>query len=136
MAEKEFRTDLQWETIRGQVPSKANLYLAVPDSAGGRRIIKDERVRDYERSFAQQCQIYKDRHISRPFNLHAVVYESTWSYDIDNSLKTVLDCMQYVGAISNDNLCISISARKVIDPNNPRVMYAIEETEPRLFSGP
>lgn len=129
----ELRKDLQWETIMGQVPSKSNSYLAVPDSAGGRRIIKDERVRAYERSFATQCTVYRGRNISRPFNLHAVVYESTWSYDLDNAFKALLDNLQYVGAITNDNLCVSITARKAIDPQNPRVMYAIEETEPRLF---
>ena len=127
------KKNLLWETIQGQVPSKSNSYLAVPDSAGGRRIIKNDQVRDYERSFAQQCTLYKGRNISRPFNLHAVVYESTWSYDLDNAFKAILDNLQYVGAITNDNLCVAINARKVIDRRNPRVVFAIEEIEPTLF---
>ena len=126
------KKDLLWETIHGQVPSKSNSYLAVPDSAGGRRIIKNDKVRDYERSFARQCTLYKGRHICRPFNLHAVVYESTHSYDLDNAFKSILDCLQYAGAITNDNLCIGINARKAIDRQNPRVTFAIEEIEPRL----
>ena len=127
------KKNLLWETIQGQVPSKSNSYLAVPDSAGGRRIIKNDQVRDYERSFAQQCTLYKGRNISRPFNLHAVVYESTWSYDLDNAFKAILDNLQYVGAITNDNLCVAINTRKVIDRRNPRVVFAIEELEPTLF---
>ena len=127
------KKNLLWETIQGQVPSKSNSYLAVPDSAGGRRIIKNDQVRDYERSFAQQCTLYKGRNISRPFNLHAVVYESTWSYDLDNAFKAILDNLQYVGAITNDNLYVAINARKVIDRRNPRVVFAIEEIEPTLF---
>lgn len=133
MEHKELRKDLVWETIRGQVPSKSNSYLAVPDSAGGRRIIKNEKVRDYERSFARQCKLYKDKRISRPFRLHAVVYESTHSYDLDNAFKAILDNLQYVGAITNDNLCVGINARKAIDRNDPRVAFAIEELEPTLF---
>ena len=117
----------------GQVPSKSNSYIAVPDSAGGRRIIKNDHVRDYERSFASQCRLYKGRQISRPFSLHAVVYESTCSYDLDNAFKAVLDCLQMVNAITNDNLCMAIHARKVIDRQNPRVAFAIEELEPTLF---
>ena len=124
---------LIWETIMGQVPSKSNSYMAVPDSAGGRRLIKNSQVRDYERSFASQCRLYKGKNICRPFNLHAVVYESTTAYDLDNAFKAVLDCLQYVGAITNDNLCMAIHARKVIDRSNPRVAFAIEELEPTLF---
>lgn len=131
--EDELRSDLVWETIHGQVVSKANNYQAVPDGKGGRRIIKSEKMRQYERSFARQCRLYRNRGINRPFILHAVVYESTWAFDLDNALKGTLDCLQTANAISNDNLCIAINARKAIDGRNPRIMYAIEETEPRLF---
>ena len=132
--DNELRRDLQWETIFGQVVSKANNYQAVPDGKGGRRIIKSEKMRQYERSFAKQCRLYRNMGIDRPFILHAVVYESTWAYDLDNALKGTLDCLQSAKAITNDNLCIAINARKAIDSHNPRLMFAIEETEPRLFT--
>lgn len=45
----ELRQDLAWETILGQVVSKANNYQAVPDGKGGRRIIKSDKMRNYER---------------------------------------------------------------------------------------
>lgn len=121
------------ETIYGQVVSKANSYMTVPDSAGGRRIIKNEQIRAYERSFLDQCRIYRGKGISRPLRLHVTVFESSNAYDIDNALKTILDCLQYAGAITNDNLCIGISATKKIDRRRPRVVYGIEETEPTLF---
>lgn len=121
------------ETIFGQVVSKASSYMAVPDLAGGRRIIKNENIRAYERSFNDQCRIYRGKGISRPFRLHITVYESSNAYDLDNALKTILDCLQYAGAIANDNLCIGISATKKIDRRRPRVVYGIEETEPTLF---
>ena len=124
---------MELETIYGQVVSKANSYMAVPDSAGGRRIIKNDSIRTYERNFSDQCRIYRDRKISRPFRLHIIVYESKAAYDLDNCLKTILDCLQYAGAIKDDNLCVGINATKKIDRKNPRIVYGIEETEPRLF---
>ena len=132
--EGELRADLQWETILGQVPSKKNNYTIGFNRANGERhIIKSERMREYERNFARQCVVYKDRNIDRPFKLHMVVYEISWSYDLDNALGGVLDCMQYNRCITNDNLAVEIDCRKVIDPSNPRIMYAIEELEPKLF---
>lgn len=130
---EKLRKDLVWEKIDGQVISKSNGYICVPDSAGGRRIIKSDKVREYERSFDKQCVIYRDKNISRPFKLHLIVYESSWSYDLDGAYKVVLDMLQQVHAIKNDNLCIELFGRKVIDPANPRILFALEETEPTLF---
>lgn len=121
------------EVIYGQVVAKANHYKTVPDGAGGKRIIKDDAIRDYERSFLEQCKVYAGRCIDRPFKFHAKVYYRNWSYDIDNSIKTILDCLQMAQAITNDKLCIEIHAYKAIDRTNPRVIFAIEETEPKLF---
>lgn len=126
--------DMEQETIFGQVVAKANNYMAVPDKEGGRRIIKSDSVRRYERNFAMQCRAYRGRKINSPFILHINVYQSSWRYDLDNSIKTVLDCLQMVGAITNDNLCTEIRARKGIDRTNPRVVFSIQETQPRLFN--
>lgn len=131
--EGELRSDLQWEVITSQVPGKKNNYEIGNNKHGQRYIIKSERLRQYEREFARQCKVYKDRNIDRPFKLHVVVYESSWAWDLDNSLGTILDCMQYNHCITNDNLAVAIDCRKVIDPSNPRIAYAIEELEPKLF---
>lgn len=80
-----------------------------------------------------QCRIYRDRLISCRFTLYVAVYESSIRYDLDNALKTILDCLQMAKAITNDNLCVKIVAEKRIDKNNPRVVFAIEEHEPRLI---
>ena len=123
----------QQEIIYGQVVAKANNYQAVPDGAGGRRIIKSDAVREYERSFMKQCRVYAGRKIDRPFIFDVVVYESSRRYDLDNSLKTLLDCLQMCDAITDDNLCTEIRARKAIDPSRPRVVFSIYETEPRIL---
>ena len=131
--EGELRTDLVWEVITSQIPSKKNQYTVGNNKHGERYIIKSETMRRYERTFAEQCKVYKDRNIDRPFKLHVVVYESSWAFDLDNALGGLLDCMQYNHCITNDNLAVAIDCRKVIDPSNPRVAFAIEELEPKLF---
>lgn len=122
------------ETIFGQVIAKANHYLVVPDAhTHGKRLIKDEELRSYEKNFILQCKVYRDRLISRPFRLVIDVYQSSNRFDLDNSLKTILDLLQYVHAITDDNLCMKIEATKHIDRERPRVVYSLQEYEPSLF---
>ena len=122
------------ETIIGQIPGKTNHYMSVPDKAtGGSRIILDEAYRSYQRSFIQQCKIYKDKLIDAPFILHVHVWHSNNRFDLDNSLKSLLDLLQDVRAIKDDNLCIGIQAVKHVDPQRPRIEFCIFETQPRLF---
>ena len=105
---------MEIETIYGQVIAKANNYQAVPGKDGQKRIIKNDRIREYEKSFCLQCKKYRGKRISGRF-------------DLDNTLKTILDCLQMVEAITNDSLCFEIHAEKRIDRRNPRVEFGMEE---------
>lgn len=49
------------EVVLGQIVAKANNYQAVPDGTGGRRMIKNFRVRAYEKNFLKQCKLYAGR---------------------------------------------------------------------------
>ena len=118
---------MEIEVIHGQIIAKANHYQAVPGKFGAKRIIKDEKIRTYERSFAQQCKIYRNRGISSRFRLFVRVFHSSVRFDLDNSLKTLLDCLQMVGAITDDKLCFQITAEKKIDRYHPRIEFAILE---------
>lgn len=130
----ELRDYLVWETIFGVCPSKSNNYeLSGFDSNGFRHMFKSERMRQYEKSFAAQCHIYKDRMISRPFIFHLIAYYPSNVYDLDGGFKGILDCMQYNRCIKDDNLVRKIVAEKRLDPQNPRIMFAIQELEPTLF---
>lgn len=122
------------EIIYGEVVGKASHYMAVPAADGQNRIIKDEFIRNYEKSFLSQCKIYRNRLIAKPFYLVVDVFYCSARKDIDNSLKTILDCLQYAKAIKDDNLCYQIRATKHIDRVRPRVEYSIIELEPRLFA--
>ena len=123
------------EVIHGQIVAKANHYQAVPGRGGTKRIIKDEKIRTYERSFMQQCRIYRNRGISSRFRLFVRVFHSSVRFDLDNSLKTLLDCLQMAGAIRDDNLCFQIEAEKHIDRYHPRIEFAIQEVneQKKLF---
>ena len=118
---------MEIETIHGQIIAKANHYQAVPGRNGEKRIIKDEKIRAYERSFMEQCTKYRNRRISSRFRLYVRVWHSSVRFDLDNSLKTLLDCLQMVEAITDDKLCFQIEAEKHIDPARPRVEFALLE---------
>lgn len=118
---------MEIEVIHGQIIAKANHYQAVPGKGNNKRIIKDEKIRAYERSFIQQCKVYRNRRISSRFRLFVRVWHSSVRFDLDNSLKTLLDCLQMVGAITDDNLCFQIEAEKHIDKYRPRVEFALLE---------
>ena len=49
------------------------------------------------------------------------------SNDLDNSLKCLLDCLQYSKTIKNDNRCVKIVAEKFIDKESPRVEFKLVE---------
>lgn len=121
------------EVIFGEVVAKANHYQAVPDGKGGKRIIKDKAIRAYEKEFCRQVVKYRHKNISSRFVLHVEVYYCNSQHDLDNSLKTILDCLQYSHAISNDVYCVAIHAEKHRDTKKPRVVFAIEEKEPTLL---
>lgn len=118
------------EIILGEVVGKANHYMAVPDGKGGRRIIKDDKIRAYERTFFEQCHVYRGRKINVHFSLSVDVWYSSPRFDLDNSLKTILDCLQYCDCITDDNLCFSIDARKHLTLLQPRVELTLEPLEP------
>lgn len=118
---------MEVEVIHGQIIAKANHYQAVPGKNGTKRIIKDEVIRAYERSFMEQCRVYRNKRISSRFRLFVRVYHSSVRFDLDNSLKILLDCLQMVGAITNDKLCFQIEAEKHINKYHPRIEFAILE---------
>ena len=127
---------MEVEVIRGQIIAKANHYQAVPGKFGQKRIIKDEIIRTYERSFMEQCKVYRNRRISSRFRLFVRVWHSSERFDLDNSLKTLLDCLQMVGGITDDKLCYQIEAEKHLDKYRPRIEYAILEVneQKQLFN--
>lgn len=127
---------MEVEVIYGQIIAKANHYQTVPGKSGAKRIIKDDKIRAYEHSFMQQCRIYRNKGISSRFRLFVRVFHRSLRFDLDNSLKTLLDCLQMVGAITDDKLCFQLEAEKKIDKYNPRIEFALLEVneQKQLFT--
>ena len=61
-----------------------------------------------------------------PFSIDVVVCYANARHDLDNSLKTLLDCMQMAGIVVDDVLCKEIRARKIVDEYNPYVYFSID----------
>lgn len=112
------------ETINGVIPAKSNCYT-IAKVNGAARIVKSSEMRRYERNFIKQCTRYKGIGINQPFILLVDVYYPDYTHDLDNALKGLLDCLQQVGAITNDKFCTRIEANRHHDKNRPRVEFEI-----------
>lgn len=119
-------TEHDWQTIIGQAPSKSNTYKIVTIGCHG-SLAKTPGLNAYEQSFYMQVGKYRNLMIDGFFELEIRVYFSSMSHDLDNSLKVVLDCLQYTKTIKNDNKCVKIVAEKFIDKNNPRIEFRLIE---------
>lgn len=116
---------MDWITIYGNIPSKANCYKVITIGGHG-SLAKTEAIKEYEKTFYYQCPI-RDMMIDKPFKLTVDVYYKSNQPDLDNSFKVLLDCLQTCRVIKNDRYCLEIHGRKLIDKLNPRVEFTIEE---------
>jgi len=113
------------QIILGKVPSKSNCYKVITLNGHG-SLAKQKILHDYEQSFYLQCNQYRNKNISKLFEIHLDVYYENNRPDLDNCLKIVLDCLQLCKGITNDRNCIGIVANKFIDKNNPRIEFEIK----------
>lgn len=120
-------TEYDWATIQGQVPAKANNYKIVYYN-GHPSLGKEDSVKSYETAFLWQLPPrMRNLEINKPFEFYIRVYFTSVAHDLDNALKTVMDCLQYTHTIKNDNKCCKIVAEKCIDKVNPRIEFKIIE---------
>jgi Holliday junction resolvase RusA-like endonuclease len=112
--------------ILGQVPSKSNGYRIITIRGHG-SLAKTRELKDYESSFA--LQFGKKEKIIGNFGVEVDVYFRSNRSDLDGMFKAFLDCLQKVEAIDNDRYCMSISARKFVDKENPRIEFKIIKTD-------
>jgi len=124
-----------WETIHGVIPAKSNCYKVARNKQGRYYMAKGDEMRRYERDFVKQCKVYAGAGIGQEFELYLRVYYPDYVHDLDNSLKGVLDCLQYAGAVVDDRFCIKIVATRHHDKARPRIEYLINvpNYQTRLF---
>lgn len=116
--------DYGWQTVFEQVPSKANQYKIINVNGHG-SLCKTPALKAFEEKFYWQCGKYRNLNIKSFFEFEARVYYPSMRSDIDNSLKCLLDCLQYTKTITNDNLCVKVTAEKYVDKACPRVEFKI-----------
>lgn len=117
----------EWVSIPGQAPSKSNTYKVITLRGHG-SLAKTPALKSYEQAFFWHLPgHYRNLDINGPFEFNIRVYFTSMSHDLDNSLKCVLDCLQYTKTIRNDNKCAKIVAEKFIDKENPRIEFRIVE---------
>ena len=113
---------MQNYVIIGNVPSKSNCYKVI--KLGNRcGLGKQKQLTSYENSFKLQMLNYEYELIESEFKFVIDVYYNSRRPDLDNSFKVVLDCLQKAKVIKNDNRCIEIQARKLLDKENPRIEF-------------
>ena len=116
--------EYHWQTVIGQAPSKSNSYRIIFID-GHPSLKKTPATEAYEKSFFWQVGDYRNLKIKGAFELYIRVFFSSMRNDLDNSLKAVLDCLQYTNTISNDNQCCKIIAEKFVDKLSPRIEFKI-----------
>lgn len=115
------------EIIYGDIPSKSNGYTIIC-IAGHYSLGKTKALKEYEKKFYLQCSL-RNVGIKGFFKIDVDVYFGSNRKDLDGSFKVLFDCLQSCKAILNDRQCVEIHARKLIDKENPRVEFTIEEIE-------
>lgn len=116
--------EYDWQTIYGQIPSKSNQYRIIRVS-GHSSLGKTKGLKEYENSFYMQVGAYRNLMIASYFEIEVRVYFTSMSHDLDNTLKCLLDCLQYTKTIKNDNRCVRIIAEKFLDKKNPRIEFRL-----------
>lgn len=116
------------QVIYNNPPSKSNSYRIITINGHG-SLAKIDALKKYEKDFYLQCGAYRNKNIKGFFELYIDVYFSSSRPDLDNCLKSTLDCLQACKAITNDRNCVKIVANKFIDKNNPRIEFTIVEVK-------
>lgn len=116
------------QVIYNNPPSKSNSYRIITINGHG-SLAKTDALKKYEKDFYLQCGAYRNKKIKGFFELYIDVYFSSNRPDLDNCLKSTLDCLQTCKAITNDRNCVKIVANKFIDRIKPRLEFTLVEVK-------
>jgi len=117
-------------TIYSNAPSKSNSYeiIKLKNKKGGyySSLKKSEAVKMFE-TFVQSClsNDFKAAKIDKPFKLELDVTFRNKASDLDGCTKSILDSLQYSGAITNDSLCYELNLKKKVNREDPKIILTL-----------
>lgn len=114
------------QTILSPPPSKSNSYRIIKINGHG-SLAKTDKLKQYEKDFYLQCNLYRNKNIKGLFEFYLDAYLPSQRQDLDNLLKVILDCLEQCKAITNDRNCVKIVAQKFVDKKSPRIEFEIIE---------
>ena len=88
------------QTIYGIIPSKSNLYKTTRNGI----FYKDKKVKEYEKSFYLQCDVYRNKLIIGDFAIKIKAYLKNPSQDLDGVFKCFFDTKHFEGCPDDDSL--------------------------------
>lgn len=119
------------QIILGNPVAKSNAYRIVtfkskdPLKKGYSTLAKTKDLKDYEKSFWAQCNVYRNAKINVQFKIEIDVFFALANSDLDNACKGTMDSLAECNAIVNDSLCYELVMRKHVDAGNPRIEFVI-----------
>ena len=124
---------IQTLKLPGEVPAKKNKQRAIHMAGNRIGILKADVVRDYEEMVWVEVIGQKIKKIEGPIRLTMeLVYRR--NRDIDGSLTTIMDCLQFAGVYDNDMSITEIECTK--RPANkgeiPHAMITVQEATNKL----
>jgi Holliday junction resolvase RusA-like endonuclease len=124
------------QIILGNPVAKSNAYNIVTikpkDSLkkSFSSLAKTKQLKEYEKSFWAQCNVYRNAHINVQFKIEIDVFFARANSDLDNACKGTMDSLAECNAIVNDSLCYELVMRKHVDSGNPRIEFVITPLKP------
>ena len=109
------------------LPPTANLYWRTIRSGKGCRTLVSEAGRAYKDRAELLGKAQCREKLLGPVRVDLIIYFPNRCGDLDNRIKPTLDALQGV-AIKNDSQVVALSARRMIDKENPRVEVEITES--------
>jgi Holliday junction resolvase RusA-like endonuclease len=112
-------------TYKGEIPVKKNTQRI--GKHGG--IYKAQKASDFEDQIGWEWRLTRQEPITGAFRIKSGYFCITARKDLDGCLTTLLDALQYAGAIENDKLLVEIGNVRKVSTQKGEIEHLIIELE-------